>query len=397
MNDTITIVGTIGTDPEKKVRNGVPITTFRVASKERRFDRATGTWVDGETNWYTASAYRRLAEHAFDSLHRRERVVLTGRLRVRNWDTGEKRGTSVDIDIDAIGHDLLFGTSTFRSDEPGSAGSSTTTESWTTAETERRWVGRARRRAGRLERVRSDDSAGRLVDRRRRRAPRARTRGGGDAVLRGRDESSRWRTLDSNSVPPPRASSHAPRRVTALVRGARTRAGRLFGPRRAPVGRRRHPLPRPQLPNPRLPRRHRPRPPTPTLVPDGTAEENLPLFSAVVAGVWATPQQVTGRAYVDALVAAGFDKGAMQLTPDQSTVGNPAESIQFSVRWGQECLIGQVGPATGAPVTVDRPGPRRGHLPDRGHPPDRLVTGSSRASAAAKGPACRPVDWTGYG
>jgi hypothetical protein len=90
----------------------------------------------------------------------------------------------------------------------------------------------------------------------------------------------------------------------------------------------------------------------PTLEPDGTAEENLPLFSAVVAGVWATPQQVTGQAYVDALVAAGFDKGAMQLTPDQSTVGNPAESIQFSVSWGEECLVGQVGPATGAPVTV---------------------------------------------
>ena len=49
MNDTITIVGTIGTDPEKKIRNGVPITTFRVASKERRFDRSTGAWVDGET------------------------------------------------------------------------------------------------------------------------------------------------------------------------------------------------------------------------------------------------------------------------------------------------------------------------------------------------------------
>jgi hypothetical protein len=90
----------------------------------------------------------------------------------------------------------------------------------------------------------------------------------------------------------------------------------------------------------------------PALVANGTAEENLPLFAAVVAEVWATPEQVTGRAYVDALVAAGFDKGAMQLTPDQSTVGNPAESIQFSVRWGDQCLIGQVGPATGAPVTV---------------------------------------------
>lgn len=93
----------------------------------------------------------------------------------------------------------------------------------------------------------------------------------------------------------------------------------------------------------------------PVLVPDGTAQDNLPVFSAVVAAVWETPQQVIGQAYVDSLVAAGFDKAAMQLTPDQSTVGNAAESIQFSVRWGGECLVGQVGPATGAPVTAVMP------------------------------------------
>lgn len=116
MSDTITIVGVIGTDPEKKTWNGTPITTFRVASRDRRFDRATGAWVDGETNWYTVSTYRRLADHAFASLHRRDRVILTGRLRVRNWDSGEKRGTSVDVDVDAIGHDLLFGTTTFAQD-----------------------------------------------------------------------------------------------------------------------------------------------------------------------------------------------------------------------------------------------------------------------------------------
>jgi hypothetical protein len=72
----------------------------------------------------------------------------------------------------------------------------------------------------------------------------------------------------------------------------------------------------------------------------------------VTAAVWASPEQVSGRAYIDALVAAGFDKSAMQVTPDETTVGNPAESIQFSVRWGEECLVGQVGPATGAPVAI---------------------------------------------
>ncbi|SFS06128.1 hypothetical protein SAMN04487846_2067 [Microbacterium sp. cf046] len=90
----------------------------------------------------------------------------------------------------------------------------------------------------------------------------------------------------------------------------------------------------------------------PVIVPGGTAEENLPVFSMVTAAVWASPQQVSGRAYVDALVTAGFDKSAMQVTYDESTVGDPAESIQFAVRWGDECLVGQVGPSTGSPVTV---------------------------------------------
>lgn len=95
--------------------------------------------------------------------------------------------------------------------------------------------------------------------------------------------------------------------------------------------------------------------PEPTLVPDGTAADNLPLFTAVTASVWASEGRAEGRAYVDALATAGFDKAAMQVTRDRSTVGNPAESIQFSVRWGEDCLIGQVGPATGDPVTVVLP------------------------------------------
>lgn len=90
----------------------------------------------------------------------------------------------------------------------------------------------------------------------------------------------------------------------------------------------------------------------PGLAPEGTAAENLAYFTAVVDEVWAGADADAGRSYVDALVAAGFDKAAMQVTEDMSTVGNPAESIQFSVEWGEECLVGQVGPATGDPFTV---------------------------------------------
>lgn len=97
---------------------------------------------------------------------------------------------------------------------------------------------------------------------------------------------------------------------------------------------------------------------TAALQPEGTASDNLAYFTAIVSGVWGGPDRASGRAYIDALVAGGFDKSAMQVTNDESTVGNAAESIQFSVLWAGECLVGQVGPATGDPVaTVLPPAP----------------------------------------
>ncbi len=96
-----------------------------------------------------------------------------------------------------------------------------------------------------------------------------------------------------------------------------------------------------------------PTPDGPVLHPDGTAEDNLPLFDAVTAKVWEESGSSSGRAYIDAFVAAGFDKGDMQVTQDLTTVGNAVESMQFSVRWGDDaCLVGQVGPSTGEPLTV---------------------------------------------
>ncbi len=135
MSDTITVVGNIATTPDNRTTStGVQITTFRVASTQRRLDRVTGRWEDVHTNWFSVSAYRGLAEHAFTSLHKGDRVVLTGRLRVRNWDNGTRQGTAVDIDAEAIGHDLQWGTTVFSKDEhnPGSA-VAPHTDTWATA------------------------------------------------------------------------------------------------------------------------------------------------------------------------------------------------------------------------------------------------------------------------
>lgn len=115
------------------------------------------------------------------------------------------------------------------------------------------------------------------------------------------------------------------------------------------------PVPTPTAPASPIPSPTSPEPTAPVLVPDGSAHDNLAIFTRVVEDVWESADRASGRAYVDALVAIGFDKAAMEVTADLSPVGNPAESIQFSVLWGDECLLGQVGPATGAAVTTVAP------------------------------------------
>lgn len=76
-----------------------------------------------------------------------------------------------------------------------------------------------------------------------------------------------------------------------------------------------------------------------------TTAEALAHFDEVNAATVATNARPGGRAVVDALVAAGFDKSTMQVTADTTSIGRDADSVQFSVLWGQDCLIGQVSGA----------------------------------------------------
>jgi single-strand DNA-binding protein len=105
MGESITVVGNIaGEIKHLTSSNGTPITSFRLASTERRYDAEKKEWVDAETNFYSVSAFRALARNAYASFQKGERIVVTGKLRIRAWD---------NIDAESLGHDLRWGTTAF--------------------------------------------------------------------------------------------------------------------------------------------------------------------------------------------------------------------------------------------------------------------------------------------
>lgn len=127
MIDTLTIVGRVATDPtQTRTAGGVPVTNFRLASTHRRFDAAAQEWTDSGTNWFSVAAFRQLGENAKASLRTGDGVIVTGRLKIRNWESNGKHGTSVDIDADAIGHDLRWGTTAYRPQSRPQTGASDT-------------------------------------------------------------------------------------------------------------------------------------------------------------------------------------------------------------------------------------------------------------------------------
>ena len=114
MIDTLSVSGIVATTSRHIVTSeGLAIISFRLASTQRRFDKGQAQWVDIDTNWCTVVAFRQLALNAQTSLNKGDRVVATGRVKVRNWESEDKSGTAIEIEADALGHDLLWGTSSF--------------------------------------------------------------------------------------------------------------------------------------------------------------------------------------------------------------------------------------------------------------------------------------------
>ena len=135
---TVTVIGNLTADPDLRFTPaGVAMAKFTVASTPRVFDRDSSEYKDGDPLFLTCTAWRDLAEHVADSMHKGTRVVVVGRLRLSRWETdeGEKR-SAYGLDVDEVGVSLRFATAKVtkatrvRADEAPN-------EEWTTASTER--------------------------------------------------------------------------------------------------------------------------------------------------------------------------------------------------------------------------------------------------------------------
>jgi single-strand DNA-binding protein len=113
MNETlVTFHGWAGSDVRHRIARDTSVATFRVAVTPRL--RKDGDWVDGETAWYSVTAWRTLADHVRDSIRKGDPVIVHGRLRTETW-APEDGPASITMHVEAslVGHDLSRGISHF--------------------------------------------------------------------------------------------------------------------------------------------------------------------------------------------------------------------------------------------------------------------------------------------
>ncbi|MET3902558.1 single-stranded DNA-binding protein [Paenarthrobacter sp. 4246] len=114
MNDIITVRGFVASEVKTSTTTrGTATASFRLGTTERRYDRSSNTWVDGNTNWYTVQSFRYLAGHVGCSVKKGQRVLVMGRLRLRQWEHEGRVYHVAEIDAESVGHDLMWGSANF--------------------------------------------------------------------------------------------------------------------------------------------------------------------------------------------------------------------------------------------------------------------------------------------
>lgn len=106
---SINVVGTLTSDPELRFTPaGAAVANFTVASNERRLNKQTGSWEDGAATFLRCSVWRQAAENVAESLHRGDRVMVTGSLRQREYEKDGQKRTAFELDVDEVGPSLKW-------------------------------------------------------------------------------------------------------------------------------------------------------------------------------------------------------------------------------------------------------------------------------------------------
>jgi len=113
MSDTfVTLHGWVGSDVSFREPHGISVVTLRVASTPRL--KREGKWIDGETTWYSVTAWRHLADNIHKAVKKGDAVIVHGRLRTDSWKREDGQlSSSLQIEASLVGHDLTRGTSVF--------------------------------------------------------------------------------------------------------------------------------------------------------------------------------------------------------------------------------------------------------------------------------------------
>lgn len=106
----VTLRGNVATDPRYfRFGDGNAVTSFRLASTSRWFDRERNEWVNRETTYLSVNCRRWLADNSYASLMKGQPVVVTGRLRERFWEAEGRKGHTLELEALTVGHDLAYG------------------------------------------------------------------------------------------------------------------------------------------------------------------------------------------------------------------------------------------------------------------------------------------------
>lgn len=109
--NTLTLVGNLTADPELRfINSGAAVVNFTVAHTPRQYNKASNEWTDGEALFMRCTMWRDAAENVANTLHRGDRVIVTGKVKQRSYEKDGEKRTAYELEVEEVGPSLRYAT-----------------------------------------------------------------------------------------------------------------------------------------------------------------------------------------------------------------------------------------------------------------------------------------------